>query len=150
MLNQLNLIGRVGNDPETRHLPSGDSVTTLSLATSRHWKNKNGEKQEEVEWFRITFFKKLAEVVSEYVHKGDLLYVSGRGKTTKWQGQDGQDNYSFGVIAQEMKMLSGKKDDNQASQASSRTQSKPTQSPPTQSGMPPVPDYVDYDDDIPF
>ncbi|MDD1633185.1 MAG: single-stranded DNA-binding protein, partial [Methylococcaceae bacterium] len=92
MLNKVMLIGRLGADPEVRFLPSGGSVATIRLATSRRWKDKQtGERKEETEWHRVVFFSRLAEIAGEYLKKGSQVYVEGRIRTQKWQGQDGQD-----------------------------------------------------------
>ncbi len=103
------LIGNLGADPEVRYLPSGDTVTTISLATSRRWKDRQtGEQREETEWHRVTFFNsgnfKLAEIAGEYLKKGSKVYVEGRLKTSKYQ-KNGQDQYSRDIIADQMQML---------------------------------------------
>ena len=90
MLNKVMLIGNLGVDPEVRYMPSGDTVTTISLATSRRWKDRQtSEQREETEWHRVTFFNignfKLAEIAGEYLKKGSKVYVEGRLKTSKYQ-----------------------------------------------------------------
>jgi single-strand DNA-binding protein len=112
MLNRVILIGRLGADPEARLLPSGGQVTTVRLATTRRWRDKqSNERKEETEWHRVVFFGRLAEVVSDYVKKGGMIYVEGRIRTQKYQGQDGQDRYSTEIVAEEMKILEGKRDE---------------------------------------
>jgi single-strand DNA-binding protein len=108
MLNKATLIGRVGKEPETRYLPNGEAVTNLSLATTENYKDKNGEKQEKTEWHNLTFYRRLAEVVGEYVKKGALIYVEGRIQTRKWQDKEGKDRYTTEIIVNEMKMLGSK------------------------------------------
>ena len=108
MLNKVTLIGRLGNNPETRYLPNGDAVANISLATTQRWKDKQGVKQEQKEWQREVIFKRLAELVSEYVKKGGLIYVEGRIRTKKWQDQQGNDRYSTGIVADTMQMLDSK------------------------------------------
>ena len=106
MLNKVMLIGRLGADPEVRFLPSGGSVATIRLATSRRWKDKQtGERKEETEWHRVVFFSRLAEIAGEYLKKGSQVYVEGRIRTQKWQGQDGQDRYTTEIVADSMNML---------------------------------------------
>ena len=109
-VNKAFLIGRVGKDPETRYMTNGEAVTNLSLATSETWKDKNGEKQEKTEWHNLTFYKRLAEVVGEYVKKGSQIYVEGKISTRKWQDKEGKDRYTTEIICHEMQMLGDKKE----------------------------------------
>ena len=98
-INKVILIGNLGNEPDVRYMPSGDPVANVSLATSEAWKDKNtGEMQERTEWHRVVFFGKVAEVVKDYLHKGSKIYVEGKLRTRKWQGQDGQDRYTTEVV----------------------------------------------------
>jgi len=98
-VNKVILIGNLGADPEVRYMPSGDAVANIRLATSESWRDKNsGETHERTEWHRVVFFGKLAEIVKQYVHKGSKVYVEGKLRTRKWQGQDGQDRYSTEVV----------------------------------------------------
>lgn len=107
-INKVILIGNVGQDPETRHMPNGNAVTNLTLATSETWKDKNtGEKQEKTEWHRITFYQRLAEIVAEYVSKGSKIYVEGKLQTRSWE-QDGVKKYATDIIANQMQMLDSK------------------------------------------
>lgn len=150
-LNQVNLIGRVGGDPEVRYLPSGDAVANISIATSEKWKDKQtGEQKEATEWHKIVFFGKLAEIVGEYVGKGSLIYVGGSLRTRKYE-KDGVTHYSTQIKADEMRMLGSKGEGQgggQQRQAAPRTQQQaaPRQQPAPQ----PAPDYDSFDDDIPF
>ena len=105
-VNKVILIGNAGKDPEVRYMPNGNAVANLTLATSESWKDKNtGETQERTEWHRVVFFRRLGEVVGEYVKKGSKIYVEGRLQTRKWQGQDGQDRYTTEIVADQMQML---------------------------------------------
>lgn len=114
MLNKVMLIGRLGADPEIRHLPNGDPIATIRLATSRRWKDRNtNERKEETEWHRVVFFSGLAKIVGEYLKKGSQVYVEGRIRTQKWQGQDGQDRYTTEIIAESMSMLDTRSGGNQ-------------------------------------
>lgn len=151
-INKAILVGRVGKDPECRYTASGDAVCNLSLATSESWKDKStGEKKEATEWHRISFFGKLAEIASEYVKKGSLLYIEGRIKTRKWQDKDGQDRYTTEIQADTMKMLGGKPDGQRPA-----NQQDDGYEPATQrhaGGQPankPKPSFDDLGDDIPF
>lgn len=142
MLNKVTLIGNLGNDPEIKHMPSGGQVATLSVATTRRWKNKDtSEKVEETEWHRVVAFGKLAEIIGEYVKKGQQIYISGRLKTRKWQGDDGKDRYTTEIIADEMHMLGRKESVQQADKPSHHQ----TPTPPA-----PAPQHDYEDDDIPF
>ena len=106
MLNKVTLIGNLGADPEVRLMPSGGSITSIRLATTSRWKDKqSGERKEATEWHRIVFFNRLAEIAGEYLKKGSQVYVEGRLQTRKWQGQDGQDRYTTEILAQELHML---------------------------------------------
>lgn len=117
MLNKVELIGRVGRDPETRHLPNGDAVTNFTLATSKKWKDKQtGEPVEESEWHRISMFGKLAEIASKYVKKGSLIQVEGEIKTRKYTDKDGIEKTSTEIRGKEMLLLSAKNDGQATSQ----------------------------------
>lgn len=143
-LNKVMLIGRIGKDPEVRHMPNGNAVATASLATSEKWTDKaSGEKKEATEWHRLTFFERLAEIVSEYVHKGDLIYVEGKLTTRKWQDKDGNDRYTTEVRVNQMQMLGSKRE------GSEQPQRAPAQ-PAARAPVKPSPSFDDMDDDIPF
>jgi len=164
MLNKVTLIGRLGADPEVRHMPTGGAVANITLATNFRWKDKQtGERKESTEWHRVVFFNRLAEIAGEYLKKGGQVYVEGRLQTRKWQGQDGQDRYTTEIIATEMHMLDSRSGGTtsfggeQPSAGYSATASKPAyqSQPPVQQNnagsMPPSPPaYDDFDDDIPF
>lgn len=105
-INKVILVGNLGADPETRFLPSGGSVTNLSIATSESWKDKQtGQPQERTEWHRVVFFNRLAEIAAEYLRKGSKVYVEGALRTRKWQDKSGSDRYSTEIVASEMQML---------------------------------------------
>lgn len=143
MLNKVILIGNLGADPEVRFMPSGGSAATVRLATTRRWKDKqSGERKEDTEWHRVVFFNRLAEIAEEYLTKGSRIYVEGRIKTQKWQGQDGQDRYSTEIIGEVMHMLGGKGENGANRNAGGSTQKTPAASPP--------PSHEDFDDEIPF
>lgn len=153
MLNKVMLIGRLGSDPETRYMPNGDPVTTISLATSRRCTDRaTNEKREEVEWHRITFFSGLAKVASEYLRKGSQVYVEGRIRTNKWQ-KDGVDQYSTGIIGETMNMLDSKPSGGDPGAYHGTAGSSATQKQQQQNARPsPQTDYYgdDFDDNIPF
>lgn len=133
-VNKAIIVGNLGNDPETRHTPSGDAVTTISVATTDRWKDKSsGEMKEATEWHRIVFFGKLGEISGQYLRKGSQVYVEGSLKTRKWQDKSGQDRYTTEIRGDVMKML-GKQDGGQ------QERSQPKQQP----------QQDDFDSDVPF
>ena len=103
-VNKVILVGNLGKDPETRYMPSGDAITTITLATTDRFKDKGGEKQERTEWHRVVFFGKLAEIAGEYLKKGRPVYVEGRLQTREWE-KDGVKRYTTEIVANEMQML---------------------------------------------
>ena len=105
-VNKVIIVGNLGRDPEVRYNPNGGAWCTVSIATSRNWKDKtSGEKVEETEWHRVVFNDKLAEIAGEYLKKGRSVYVEGRLKTRKWTDKDGAEKFTTEIIAQEMQML---------------------------------------------
>lgn len=112
-LNKVQLIGNLGRDPETRYMPNGEAVTNITVATTESWKDKNtGEKKEQTEWHRVTFYRKLAEVVGQYCKKGSTIYVEGKLQTRKWTDKDGVEKYTTEIIADTMQMLGGRPQEN--------------------------------------
>ncbi len=108
-VNKVILVGRLGQDPETKYMPSGDCVCNFSLATSETWKDKqSNENVEKTEWHRIVMFRRLAEIAGEYLRKGSQVYIEGKLRTRKWQDRDGNDRYTTEVEAREMQMLDSK------------------------------------------
>ncbi|RTL37437.1 MAG: single-stranded DNA-binding protein [Burkholderiales bacterium] len=108
-VNKVILIGNLGRDPELRYNPNGGAWCTISLATTRNWKNREtGERQEETEWHRVVFNDRLAEIAGEYLKKGRPVYVEGRLKTRKWQDKEGRDTYTTEIIADQMQLLGGR------------------------------------------
>ena len=151
MLNKVTLIGNLGADPEVRQMPTGGSVTNISLATTTRWKDKqSGERKDNTEWHRVVFFNRLAEVVGEYLHKGSQIYIEGRLQTRKWQDKDGVDRYTTEVVGSEMQMLGSKGDgsSNPTPRASNSTPAQPAQSTSNAGNV----DFNDvpFFDDIPF
>jgi len=169
-VNKVILVGNLGNDPETKYMPSGGAVTNITVATSESWKDKNtGQAQERTEWHRVVFFNRLAEIAGEYLRKGSKVYVEGSLRTRKWQGQDGQDRYTTEIVAAEMQMLDsrgGASGGGEGGYDQTPRQSPPRQSAPARNEArndqgsrneqaprnetPPPANYDDFDDDIPF
>lgn len=109
-MNKAIVMGRVGKDPELKYTPSGVAVVNFSVATSEKWKDKEGNKQEKTEWHNIVAWEKKAEIVGEYVKKGDMILVEGKIETRKWE-KDGITRYSTEIIATNVQLISGKKND---------------------------------------
>ena len=108
-VNKVIIVGNLGKDPEIRYNPSGSAWCTVSVATTRNWKNKDsGEKMEETEWHRVVFNDRLAEIAGEYLKKGRSVYVEGRLKTRKWTDKEGKEHYTTEILANEMQMLGGR------------------------------------------
>ena len=112
-INKVILVGNLGQDPEVRYTPNGSAITSLSLATSESWKDKNtGQMQEKTEWHRVSMFGKLAEIAGEYLRKGSQIYIEGKLQTRKWQDKQGQDRYTTEVVVDGfsgvMQMLGGR------------------------------------------
>lgn len=93
-MNLVTLIGNVGRDPEIRYTQAGDAIANFSLATSERWKNKQGEKQEETEWHRVTVFHPASKVIKDHVSKGDRLAIIGKVHYSEWDDNDGNKRYS--------------------------------------------------------
>jgi single-strand DNA-binding protein len=153
-INKVILVGNMGNDPEVRYTPAGAAVTTISLATTESWKDKDGNKQEKTEWHRVVFFGRLAEIAGEYLKKGSQVYIEGKLRTNKWQDKDGQDRYTTEILANEMQMLGGRTGDSgqggfgggqsmpSAPRANNNNQSQQNNNQ--------QPNFDDFDDEIPF
>lgn len=155
-INKVILIGNVGGDPETRYMPNGNAVTSLTLATSDSWKDKqSGQMQERTEWHRISLFGKIAEIAGQYLVKGSKVYIEGRLQTREWE-KDGIKRYITEVIVDmggTMQMLDGRGDNSGAPAQQQRPQAsqQPARQRPTpQAKAQSEPDYDSFDDDIPF
>jgi len=149
-VNKVIIVGNLGQDPETRYMPSGSAVTNFTVATNESWKDKQtGEQKDRTEWHRVAMFNRLAEIAAEYLRKGSQVYIEGKLRTRKWQGQDGNDRYTTEIIADEMQMLGGRGDGGGGNFGGSKGGSKGAAS---QGGgnAPPQPGPDDFDDDIPF
>lgn len=109
-VNKAILVGRLGQDPEARYTANGKQVTTLSVATSERWTDQQGQRQEHTEWHKVVLWGRLAEIASQYLAKGALVYLEGRLRTRKWQDSNGQDRYSTEINGDSLQMLSGSKD----------------------------------------
>jgi single-strand DNA-binding protein len=157
-VNKVILIGRLGKDPETRYMTSGEAVTNATLATSENWKDKSGEKQEKTEWHNLVFYRRLAEIAGEYLKKGSQIYVEGKLQTRKWQTKEGQDRYTTEIVVNEMTMLGGKStggsfevvENKSAAPASGGAAPAKAASVPASAGSTQGRSFDNFDDDIPF
>lgn len=144
-LNKVMLIGNVGIDPDVRVTQGGTSVAFFSLATNQKWKDKNGDPQEKVEWHRVKAFGKLADIVGEYVSKGDALFIEGQIRYSSYTDKEGVERYGTDIMADNISMLGGgRREDNEREAPRS---SKPSGKP---SSKPVHDDFPDLDEDIPF
>lgn len=134
-VNKVILVGNLGADPDKRATQGGTTVTTLSLATSESWRDKQtGENRERTEWHRVKLFGKLGDIAAEYLAKGRQVYIEGQIRTEKYTDRAGIEKYSTDIIASDMQMLgSGSSDKPQRQQSSDA-----------------APARDDFVDDIPF
>lgn len=138
-VNKVIIVGNLGQDPDTRYMPSGAAVTNLRIATSESWKDKQtGEQNERTEWHSVAMFGRLAEIAAEYLRKGSQVYIEGRLRTRKWQDKQGNDRYTTEIVADEMQMLGGR-----SGGGAPMGDSGPSRAPAQESPS-------DFDDDIPF
>lgn len=137
-VNKVILLGNLGADPETKYTAGGTAITTVRIATSESWTDKqSGKKQERTEWHRVKFFGKLAEIAGEYLKKGRQVYVEGSIRTDKYTDKEGVERYATDIIASEMQLIGGKDagDSKPGPQAKRSNEPAPKQ---------------EFDDDIPF
>lgn len=157
-VNKVILIGNLGADPEVKSMPNGNAVTTISLATTDSWKDRQtGEQRERTEWHRVVFFGRLAEIAGQYLRKGSKVYVEGALRTRKWQDQSGQDRYTTEVVVDisgQMQMLDSRGDTQGGYQDYGQSAPQSAHSAPSgaQPSSQPAPagNFDDFDDDIPF
>ena len=155
--NKVILIGNLGQDPETRYLPSGGAVTNVSLATTESWRDReSGEQRDRTEWHRVVFFRRLAEIAGEYLKKGSKVYIEGQLRTRQWE-REGQKHYTTEIVANEMQMLDSRGEggsSNYSSQGGGQSSygggnASGDASASNNSGFS-EPPPADFDDDIPF
>lgn len=143
-LNKVMLIGNVGSEPEIRTTASGTKMAKVSLATNRTFTDRSGQRQEKTEWHRLTFWDRLADIVEQYVHKGDRLYVEGRIEYSQTEDDQGGTRYWTDIIVREMVLLGqggggGDFDGDRGARSAPRRQPAPAPTP-----------FDDEDDDLPF
>ena len=142
-VNKVILIGNVGKDPEVKHLENGTTLAKFSLATTEVYK-KDNEKRSTTEWHNIVAFRNLADIVKNYVKKGDALYIEGKIQTRSWEDNDGNRKYMTEIVSNNIQMLgSGKSEGGAPSETSSSNTANAA--PQQEAGSIP-----DEGDDLPF
>ena len=151
-LNKVMLIGNMTQDPEVRTTPNGISVTSFGLATNLVWTDQSGQKQERAEFHNIVAWRKLAEIIGQYLHKGSKIYIEGRLQTREWEGQDGVKRYKTEIVAENMIMLGGRGDGGNAGN-SNFAPAKPAPAAPSEPTVNPLPESNEEEievENIPF
>ena len=153
-LNKVMLIGNIGAEPEIRTTAGGKKVAKLSLATSRTYNDRSGQQQEKTEWHRLTAWERLAEIIEQYVHKGDRLYIEGSIEYSQTEDESGKPRYWTDIVVREMVMLSGGSGgggggggDFGANRGGAR---RPSAAPSSGPGGAPASPFDNDDDDLPF
>lgn len=114
-VNKVIIIGNLGAAPEVRYTQNSTAVATISVATTETWKDKQtGEQREQTEWHRVVMYRRLAEIVGEYLRKGSKVYIEGKLQTRKWTGEDRVERYTTEIVGNDMQMLDGPRNENQA------------------------------------
>ncbi len=116
-VNKVIIVGNLGKDPESRFTPQGTAVTNLSVATNESWKNQSGELQDRTEWHRVVMYGKMAETASEYMKKGQMVYVEGRLQTNEWEDQNQVKRKTTEIRCDNFTMLGRRSDSAQGSTA---------------------------------
>ena len=111
-VNKVVLVGHLGGDPEVRHTPAGVAVANFNLATNESWRDANGEIQEKTEWHRCVMFRKSAEIASDLLKKGQLVFLEGKLQTRNWEDKEGMKRYTTEVLCDTFTMLGRKMDTN--------------------------------------
>lgn len=149
-VNKVLLIGNLGRDAELRYTPGGAAVSTLNLATTEVWNDKQGQRQEKTEWHRIVVWGKQAESLQEYLTKGKQIYVEGRLQTRQWDDKDGNKKYTTEIKADRVTLLGGGSRDGGGG-SRRREESSAGDEPQRQRQSEPEPPMEPItDDDIPF
>ncbi|MEX0891979.1 MAG: single-stranded DNA-binding protein [Gemmatimonadota bacterium] len=150
-LNKVMLIGNVGAEPEMRTTGGGTKIAKVSLATNRTFSDRSGQQQEKTEWHRLTFFDKLAELVEQYIHKGDRLYVEGRLEYSQTEDDKGQPRYWTDIVVREMVMLGSQSGSGGGGGGGGGSYDQSPQRRPQQGGGQAAPSPFEVeDDDLPF
>lgn len=144
-------IGNLGKDPDMRYTASGEAICNFSIACTESWKDKQtGEKKEQTEWVRISFFGKIAEICGQYLKKGSQVYIEGSLRTRKWTDKDGQERYTTEIRGDEMKMLGSRQGMGSPASSAGGFDNEPADYAPAAPKNKPKPAFDDLGDDIPF
>ena len=111
-LNKVQIIGKLGADPDLRYMPNGTAVCNISVATSESWKDKEGNEQERTEWHKLVAYRRLAEIIGQNLKQGSQAYYEGKLQTRKWQDDKGEDRYTTEIVVEQMQMLDRKSSTN--------------------------------------
>ena len=155
-LNKVQIIGRLGADPEIKQMVNGKNVARLSVATSQSWKDKSsGERKEKTEWHRVVIFNEgLSNIAEQYLKKGSTIYIEGQLQTRKWQDQNGVDKYTteivLGRFRGELAMIGSRNDTLTPNNVSENLDQNNQNSLPAKEIEPPMGGAGDLDDEIPF
>ena len=157
-INKAIIVGNLGRDPETRYTADGGTaITSLSVATTRRYRNADGQTVSETEWHRIVLFSRLAEIAKDYLRKGSLVYIDGRIRTRRYQAKDGTDRYATEIIGETLQLLDRRQSDQQgmddgfesAPRPAVRPNPAPVQQPAVQPAATAAP-IDQLDEDVPF
>lgn len=107
-LNRAQIIGNLTRDPEMRYTPNGQGVTSFAIATNRRWRDKDGNNQEQTEFHDVVAWGKLAEILNQYIHKGNKIYIEGRLQTRQWEAQDGAKRNKTEIVVEDFVFLTPK------------------------------------------
>lgn len=155
-LNKVMIIGRLTRDPELRSTPNGANVASFSVATGFSWTDQSGQKKEQTEFHNVVAWRKLGDIVAQYLKKGSQVYIEGRLQTRSWDGQDGKKNYRTEIVADNMIMLGRPGGNSAPAGGSSYGSGSPAQAAPAAAQEPAgpttesTPEIQIDDSDIPF
>ncbi|MBX4187950.1 MAG: single-stranded DNA-binding protein [Candidatus Doudnabacteria bacterium] len=149
-LNKVMIIGRLTRDPELRSTPNGAQVVSFSVATGFSWTDQSsGQKKEQTEFHNVVAWRKLAEIIAQYLKKGSQVYIEGRLQTRSWEGQDGKKNYRTEIVADNMIML-GSRSSSSSAPAPEASMPEQSQAPASSPSSESIPEIQIDDSDIPF
>ena len=163
-INKVIVLGNLGADPEVRYTPDGGTaIATLRIATSRRYKNRDGQPVEETEWHRVILFGRAAELAKDYLRKGSSVLIEGRLRTRKWTDQNGQDRWTTEIVSENMQFVGGRNRQDNGVDAgyapSNDLESSPRPAPARQAAPAPAPQpspaaasapIDSLDEDVPF
>lgn len=104
-INKVTLLGNLGKDPELRQINSETNVASCVIATTEHYKDKNGQKQEKTEWHNLVLWRSLADLFSQYCKKGDTVHIEGKLTTRSWEAQDGTKRYTTEIVVDDFILI---------------------------------------------